>query len=523
MLAAIIHVLLAPIFSPPRFDYDLVLKNGTIIDGTGSDPYKADIGISEGRIAVIAPHIADGDAKQTVDEAGQIIAPGFIDVHTHAENILEFPKAWNFVHDGVTTVIVGNCGGSKLDINKFFSDLLAAKSSINVATLVGHNSVRTEAMGGAFDRPPTKQELTKMESLVSSAMRDGAVGFSTGLEYVPGTYAKTDEIEDLAQIASKQGGIYTSHMRSEGLHEKEALEETFEIGKQAAMPVEVSHIKLDCRPAWGKANDLLAQIDGARKDGMPVTQDVYPYTAYSTTLALLLPSSALDGGQAALRKRLADPKERKKILNQMAQIRMDSGERDYGWVAIASNKDPHLNGMRIPEAAKHRSGSDSLNSQIDLVLDLVSECCSSGVFFAMNEEDLETFMRNPRTMIISDSTVEKLDSTSSPHPRAFGSNARVLAEYVRGKQVLTLPDAIRRMTSLPAQTFKIRNRGVVKEGYYADLTVFDADKVQDTATFANPKSYPVGIKDVLVNGKFVLHDSADTLEGPGVPVKRDQP
>jgi N-acyl-D-amino-acid deacylase len=452
-------------FSVPT--YDVVLKNGTILDGSGKEPYQADIGIKDGKIAAIGPNLTGG--REFVNESGLSIAPGFIDVHTHAENILKYPKAWNFVHDGVTTVIIGNCGGSTLDVTDFFSKLVEAKPSINVATLVGHNSVRTSAMGGTFDRPPTDAEMGKMETLVQKAMKAGAVGFSTGLEYVPGTYSKTDEVVDLAKIAKSLGGIYTSHMRSEGLHEKEALAETFEVGSKAAIPVEVSHIKLDCRPTWGQSTIRLKQIDDARHTGVAITQDVYPYTAYSTTLGLLLPSSAFDGGETALRAKLANPDEKQKILDAMAQIRLDSGEKDYGWVAIASNKDPRLNGLRIPEAAKRREGSADLPSQINLILELMNEGGASGVFFAMNEDDLITFMRNPRTMIISDSTVQALNDAEVPHPRAYGSNARVLAEYVRQHHVLSLPDAIRRMTSLPAETFKIKNRGSIKEGYYADL------------------------------------------------------
>lgn len=512
-------LLLAAVLPDP--DYDIVLKNGMILDGTGKDPYKADIGIKNGLIAAIGPNLKGG--RINYNEKGQTIAPGFIDVHTHAENIIQLPHASNFVHDGVTTVVIGNCGGSTLHVKDFFQQLVAKRPAINVATLVGHNSVRTEAMGGTFDRDPSPLELKKMEALVLQGMKDGAVGFSSGLEYVPGTYSKIDEVSDLAKIASSFGGIYTSHMRSEGLHEKEALAETFQVGKDAAIPVEVSHIKLDAKPFWGQAFERIKQIDEARQKGVTITQDVYPYTAYSTTIGLLLPSSAFDGGKKALQARLANPIERQKIVDAMVQIRQDSGEPDYGWVAIASNDDRQLNGLRIPEAAKRKKGSASLGNQIALVLDLVQEDRASGVFFAMSEDDLKLFMQNPRTMIISDSTVQSFGDADVPHPRAYGSNARVLAEYVRKEHVLELPDAIRRMTSLPAKTFKIQKRGEIKEGNWADLVVFDPDKIQDQATFANPRVYPTGIKDVLVNGVFVLQGGAETQAGPGQPVKRENP
>jgi N-acyl-D-amino-acid deacylase len=510
--------ILSSLFAP---NYDLVLKNGTIVDGSGQPSYRADLAIKDGKIVAIGPSLTG--ANLYVDEKGQIIAPGFVDVHTHAENILKYPQAWNFIHDGVTTVIIGNCGGSTLKVKDFFSQLTKESPAINVATLVGHNSVRTEAMGGAFNRDPTKTEMETMEALVSEGMKEGAVGFSTGLEYVPGTYSKTSEIVDLAKIAQSFGGIYTSHMRSEGLHEKEALAETFEVGKDAAIPIEVSHIKLDCEPAWGQADARLKQISLARKNGIRVTQDVYPYIAYSTTLGLLVPSSAFDGGINALREKLSNPIEKQKILDGMTEIRRASGEADYAWVTIASNKDPRLNGLKIPEAARRREGSAGLAGQIALILELESEGGASGVFFAMDEDDLVTFMQNPRTMIISDSTVEALNGADVPHPRAYGSNARVLAEYVRKRHVMGLEEAIRRMTSLPAETFKIRDRGAIKEGYWADLTIFDPKKIQDLATFANPRVYPAGIKDVLVNGKFVIQNSAETGQGPGRPIRRDTP
>lgn len=499
-------------------EYDLVLKNGTIYDGSGNDGYKADVAIKNGLIAAIGSNLRGG--RLTIDEKGMAIAPGFIDVHTHAENVLQYPRASNFVHDGVTTVVVGNCGGSTLDVKDFFARLTQSKPSINVATLVGHNSIRSKAMGGDFDRAPSERELHRMEVLVSEAMKQGALGFSTGLEYVPGTYAKATEVADLAKVASSSGGIYTSHLRSEGAHEKEALAETFKVGKDAAMPVEVSHIKLDARPYWGEAKDRLKQIDDARKKGIAITQDVYPYTAYSTTLGLLIPSSAFDGGQSALRGRLANPDSRKVIVDGMAEIRRQQGEAGYGWVAIASNKDRSLNGLRIPEAAKVKKGSDSLDSQINLILDLMAEGGASGVFFAMSEDDLTTFLQDPRTMVISDATVQSLNDVDVPHPRAYGSNARVLAEYVRKRHILELSDAIRRMTKLPAETFKIDKRGEVKEGYHADLVVFDPAKVQDLATFSNPRVYPAGIKDVYVNGQAVLQNGTETGVGSGIPVRR---
>ncbi|HWD41846.1 MAG TPA: D-aminoacylase [Fimbriimonas sp.] len=499
--------------------YDLIIRGGEIVDGSGKDGYIADVAIKGNKIAAIGPNLK-GSSKY-IDAKGLVVAPGFIDVHTHAENILTLPRAENFVHDGVTTVVIGNCGGSTLDVKKFFRQLNQVQPAINVATLVGHNSVRKEAMGGDYDRAPTKAELTKMEELVHKAMSDGAVGFSTGLEYVPGTYSKTDEVVDLAKIAASFGGIYTSHMRSEGTHEKEALKETFEVGKEGNLPVEVSHIKLDAKPYWGEAEERLKQVSDAREKGIQVTQDVYPYTAYSTTIGLLLPSWVFDGGK--LKENLADPDKRKKIESDMVDIRKESGQPDYQWVAIASNDDRRLNGLRIPAAAKLVKGSDSLESQISLIFDLVQENRSSGVFFAMSEDDLVTFMKNPRTMIISDSTAESSKSPDLPHPRAYGSNARVLGQYVREKHVLELPDAIRRMTSLPAKTFKIKDRGLIETGKYADLVVFNPKTIEDQATYPNPRVFPVGIDYVFVNGTPVLEHAAQTKAGPGVPVRRDEP
>jgi N-acyl-D-amino-acid deacylase len=505
LLALLAANLLPGLHSQP---YDVTIRHGRVVDGSGNPAFFADVAVKDGRIVAIGR--VSGQAKTEINATGLIVAPGFIDVHTHADDIALLPRAENFVRMGVTTIVVGNCGGSALDVARLFRDVEQTNVAVNVATLIGHNSVREKAMGGSFDRPPTPEELAKMKAFVEQAMKDGAVGLSTGLIYQPGVFAQTDEIVELAKMIAPYDGIYTSHMRHEDTQIYQALDEVFRVAREAGVRAEVSHIKLGGPTAWGQADRVLAYIEKARAAGLDVTEDQYAYTASSTGLSQLVPDWALEGGRSELRKRLADPGQKAKMVADMKKSLRSKGREDYSYAVIAScREDKSLDGLNIAEAAKAKRGSDSLDDQMETVLEIQANGGASGVFHGMSEYDLKIFMRHPNTMIACDSGLRKLGE-GVPHPRGYGNNARVLARYVRELRVLRLEDAIRKMTSLPANTFHFKGRGELREGNWADIVVFDPDKVQDNSTYKEPHHYATGIPYVLVNGIPVIMNGEDT-------------
>jgi N-acyl-D-amino-acid deacylase len=420
---------------------------------------------------------------------------------------------------GVTTIITGNCGNSRTDVAKFFQEIGEAKVTLNVATLIGHNSVRKEGMGGIFIRAPDEAQLEKMKALVDQAMQDGAVGLSTGLIYVPGSFAKTEEIIALAKVAAKHDGIYVSHMRSESVKIFDALDEFMRVLRESGCRGEVSHIKLSGPTAWGKAGELLAVLDKARAEGLKITHDQYAYTASSTGLRQLIPDSALEGTREDYLAKLADPKQKADILAKMAEIRERQGRKDYGYAVIAKFKaDPALNGKSVAEAAKIVRGSDTLDEQIELVLDIEARGGASAIFHGMDEKDVQTFMQHPLTMIASDGGPRR-PGEDVPHPRSYGDNARVLGRYVRELKLLSLEEAVRRMTSLPAQTFQLKDRGMIKAGAFADIVIFDPAKVNDPSTFDDPHHYAEGFTDVIVNGGAVIREGQLTEVRSGGPLR----
>ena len=498
-------------------DFDLLIENARIADGTGAPLTNGSVAVKDRRIVQVGA--VSGTATITLDAHGQIVAPGFIDVHTHSEKIAENPVAENFLRMGVTTIVTGNCGGSRTDVAKFFAELEKAKVAINVATLIGHNSVREQAMGGSFVGAPNAEEMEKMNALVDQAMKDGAVGLSTGLIYVPGSFAETGEIIELAKVAAAHDGIYASHMRAETVKIFSALEELVRIAREAKIRAEVSHLKLTGPSAWGMTAKVLALLDKARADGLAITHDEYVYTASSTGLAQLIPDKARAGKRADFVARVADPVQKAAIVAEMKQMRDRLGRADYGYAVIARfTADPTLNGKTIPEAAKIKRRSDSLEDQIELIFDIEKQGGGSAIYHGMDEKDVQAFLRHPFTMIASDGGPRKFGE-DVPHPRSYGNNARALGRYVRELKVLTIEDAIRRMTSLPAQTFHLADRGVLKPGAWADIVIFDPDKVNDPSTFTDPHHYAEGFSDVIVNGEAVIRDGALTDARPGGPLR----
>ncbi|SDS31498.1 D-alanyl-D-alanine carboxypeptidase/D-alanyl-D-alanine-endopeptidase [Opitutus sp. GAS368] len=495
-------------------EFDLIIRHGRVVDGTGTPAFFADVAVRDGHIARIGR--VEGTAKAEIDAAGLIVAPGFIDVHTHADEVADQPLAENFLRMGVTSIVVGNCGGSALDVAKFYRDVEHNRVSINVTTLIGHNTVRTAAMGGSFDRAPTLGEMAKMKGLVDRAMQDGAVGLSTGLIYLPGTFAKTDEIVELAKAVTPYGGIYASHMRHEDTRIYAALDEVFAVARGAHLRAEVSHLKLSGENAWGQADKVLAYIEAARASGLDITQDQYAYTASSTTMRQLIPDDAFNGGHAHFMAVLDDPIKKADLVMRMKQNILTRGRADYAYAVVASFRhDTSINGMNILEAAKKLHGSDSLDAQIEVILDFEKNGGAQGVFHGMDEQDLQKFMRHPNTMIASDSGIREFGK-DVPHPRGYGNNARVLGRYVRDLKVLTLEDAVRKMTSLPATTYRFTGRGELKEGNWADIAVFDPEKIGDPSTYADPHHYAIGVPWVLVNGVPVIAQGEHTGAKPGM-------
>ena len=498
--------------------YDLLIINAHVVDGTGNPWFRADVAIKDGRIARIG-RVSPSDAQTVIDARGQTLAPGFIDVHTHVESIYDQPEAENFVRMGVTSLVTGNCGSSATDIGEFLGRIKEKPLAVNLATLIAHGSVRNKVLG-LEARAPTPEELQKMEAIVEQGMKDGAVGLSTGLIYVPGTYAKTDEIVALARVASRYGGLYATHMRDEGETVMSAIRESIQIGEQAGLPVEISHFKISSRKLWGQSTATIGLVEEARARGLQVTVDQYAYTASSTSLDSLLPAWALAGGREEGKRRLTDKETHERIVREMMLTLKQSGFKDYAYAVVAGyDADASLNGKSIAEIAKEKRGKQDVKSQLEQIFEMYAAGGAGMVYHKMNEDDVQRIMRQPFTMIASDSGVRRFGE-GSPHPRGYGNNARVLSRYVRELHLLTLEDAIRKMTSLPAQTFGLRERGLVREGYAADLVIFDPNTIADRATFDKPHQYPAGISYVFVNGAAVLEQGAMTKARPGVALRR---
>lgn len=500
--------------------YDVLIRNGKIIDGTGNSWYYGDVAVKDGKIISIGK-LANAVATKTIDAQGLIVAPGFIDVHGHIEGgIFERPTADNYIYDGVTTVITGNCGGSAESMKSFFHQLDSMKTSINIASLIGHNTVRRQAMG-LSNRLATPEEQRKMEELVAQAMKEGAVGLSTGLIYLPGMYSNTEEVVGLAKAAAAYGGLYASHIRNEESKVVEAINEAINIGIQANIPVQISHFKVSHKANWGRSKETLPLIENARKNGYDVTIDQYPYTASSTNLGVRLPDWALSGGNDSLKKRINDPETHKKIINDMLAQLKEYKYKNYSFAVVATYRaDSTYNGKNISEINKLKGRKPKAKEEAETILDMMLAGGAQMVYHGMDEDDVRYFLKYPFNMIGADGGVS--NGRGMPHPRTYGTNARVLGKYVREEKIISLEEAIRRMTSLAAQKFQLKDRGLLKEGYAADIVIFNEQEVADRATFDQPHQFSAGIPYVLVNGQVVIDNgnhkgirSGKTLKGPG--------
>ena len=510
---------------PPT--YDLIIRNGRIVDGTGKPWYRGELAIRGDTIQVVSgcpahdanctPRPIDGGAVRVIDANDQVVAPGFIDIHTHARRgIFEVPTAPNYVRQGVTTLIEGPDGGSAVPLGPFLQKLEDLQKSVNIGSFIGQGSVRSEVIGNA-DRKATPEEIDKMRALVDQGMRDGALGLSTGLFYVPGTFTPTSEIIELAKVAARYGGMHKSHQRDDASKVLDSVRETIAIGEGGGLPTQVTHNKVIGKGNWGKSVEVLRLIDEARARGVDVTSDQYPYTASSTSIqSALLPAWALEGGRQQIAARLKDPETRARVKKDtLMMIRDERGGGDPQNVQFANcSFDPTLAGKTLADVMKQRQMSMSLEDAAEATLWIVEQGGCQGVFHAMSEEDVVRIMKHPFTMIASDGEVPTF-GRANPHPRSYGTFARVLGVYVREKKVLPLEDAIRKMTRFPATRLRLTDRGSLLPGGKADIAIFDPARVRDTATFDKPHAYAEGFSHVLVNGQVVFENGEMTAARPG--------
>src|SRR4051794_5248330 len=496
--------------------YDLVIRNGRIVDGTGSPWYLGDLAVRNDTIVRIAPRI-DAPAARVIDATGKIVAPGFIDLHTHSRRgIFQVPTAENYVRQGVTTLMEGPDGSSPLPIKPFLDQVAALKVSPNFGLFIGQGTIRDQVIG-PINRKATAAELDKMRGLVRTGMQDGAFGLSSGLFYVPGTFTPTDEVVELAKVAGRMGGIYISHMRDEANGVLASVKETIEIGEKGGLPTQVTHHKIIGKANWGRAVDTLKLIDEARARGVDATIDQYPYTASATSIqAALMPAYALEGGRDAVLKRLGTPALRNELRKETARIIAEErGGGDPNNVQLSRcDWDHSLDGKRLGDVTRGRGFEPTIDNAAETVFWIVEKGGCGGIFHAIDETDLQRILRHPATMIGSDGEVP-IFGQANPHPRSYGTFVRVLGRYVRELKVITLEDAVHKMSAFPAQRIGLADRGVLREGMKADIAVFDAATVRDMATFDRPHQYAEGVAVVVINGQIVFENGAMTAARPG--------
>jgi dihydroorotase/N-acyl-D-amino-acid deacylase len=501
--------------------FDVVIRGGRIVDGTGNPWRVADIAIRGETIVGIAKHI-DSSGARVIDARGLTVAPGFIDVHSHSEDanqgIVRVPTAENNVRQGVTTVFANPDGFGEVPIGPFLERVAAARPMINVGAFIGHGSVRAKVVG-LDNRVATASELEQMRNLVRIGMQEGAFGLSTGLFYTPASYAPLEEVIELAKVAAQYGGIHQSHMRDEGAEIVSSVRDTIAIGELGGLPTQVTHHKVMGKSNWGASVQTLQLIDTARARGVDVTIDQYPYTASSTQLeAGLVPQWARDGGRPRLLERLRDPATAARIKSDIAAA-LESGRgggNPDNVVITSCNWSPEFAGKSLGQILRDHQREPTIAAATDLVVEIVNLGACGAVFHAIAEEDLVRIMRHPATMIASDASPgEPIFGRDVPHPRAYGAFARVLGVYVRERNVLTLEEAVRKMSSFPAQRMGLADRGLLRAGMKADIAIFDAARVRDMATFEKPHQYAQGMLYVFVNGSLVLDKGNTTTARPG--------
>ena len=509
-------LLLAILFaSPLREDADLLIKNATIYDGSGKEAFTGDLAIKGDTI--VAAGDWKGTAKRTIDAKGLVAAPGFIDLHNHSDTSILAEGTrdnYNYTSQGCTTIVTGNCGGGNVDVARMFGELDKNGAGTNVVHLIPHGAVRSRVFGSQR-RAPTADELERMKALVEKGMIEGAWGMSTGLIYVPGTYAKTDEIVELAKVVHEHGGIYASHIRSEAAKLLEAIAEAIEVGEKSGCPVQISHLKCSTKEAWGKMGQACGLIEAARARGIKVTCDQYPYTASSTSLsAYTLPSWALEGGKIV--ERLDDPEQGAKIRKEIAEsFEKRDGPDKIVIASYARNK--AYNGKSLADIAG-AAGRDP----VDIVVEIVKGGGAQAIGFSMRDEDMLIGMKKNYVATASDGGARR-PSAERPHPRSYGTFSRKIGFYAIEKNAVTLAFAIRSSSGLPADILGFKDRGYLKEGFKADLVLFDPETFRDRATFDDPHQYSAGARWVLVNGIAVIADGKKTDALPGRALRLNKP
>ena len=528
--------------------YDILIRNGIVFDGCGTAGRPADVAVSAGRIAAIAPDLA-GEAQQVIDARGKYVTPGFIDLHSHSDfSLLIEPDGDSKLRQGVTTEVVGNCGETPApaygrwaeelrhnfsakglevtwqSFGEYLARFKALKPILNIIPLVGHGAIRGSVMG-IEDRPPTPPELARMKELTRAAMEEGAWGMSSGLIYPPGVYAQTDELVELCKVVARADGMYASHVRGEGRTVLDAVSEAIEIGRRAELPVQVSHLKISGYRTWDRIEALLKIVDEATSAEIPVHFDQYPYAASSTTLISALPEWTYVGGSEAATARLADPAARQRLRQEMEQAPAEfwdyAGTRDWDGILITDYPpQPAYQGLTVGEVAR-RLNKDPLDTLLDLLVE--ARCVASCVLFDQHEPNVQAIMRQARVMVGSDGYSVRPDGhmgKRAMHPRSYGTFPRVLGYYTRQLRVLDWPQAIYKMTGLPARALRLSERGILRPGAWADIVVFDPERVLDQATFTAAHQYPVGIEHVLVNGQHAVKDGQTTGLRAGLVLER---
>ncbi len=506
--------LLLPSFGNSQ-DYDLIIRGGKVVDGSGNPWYHADIAIKNDRIAEIG-QLSNHEAKRVIDAHGLVVAPGFIDPHTHAlRGIFEVPNAESALLQGVTTLTEGNDGSSPYPIDRHYADIDNLRISPNWAVFVGQGTIRQRVIGFGL-RKATPDEMERMKQMVRDAMEQGALGISTGLFYVPGSFTSTEEVIELSKVAAEYNGIYISHIREEAAQLIDSVQETIRIGEEANIPVQITHHKVIGVENWGASIESLRLVDEARKRGVDVTIDQYPYTASQTSINALIPQWAQAGGREEMLSRINSAETYSTIKNEVvAKILYDRGGGDPKNVFISRNSwDPDMAGKNLAELAIDAGLEPTPENAADVVFDIIRGGGATAVYHAIGPEDVDRIMQHPATAIGSDGPVGVFGE-GAPHPRQYGTFARVLGLYVRERKILSLEEAIRKMSSQSARRLGIHDRGLITKGYFADIAIFDPDEIIDKATFENPHQYAIGTKFVLVNGTVVVENGQHTGARPG--------